>query len=136
MNQEQKCVVIINEQDAPGVAANTIACLSFGLGAVFADAVVAPTPDKNGVPHGGIIDRPVPILRADGDTMRSIFLKAQDSGVHVFDMNNRAQEAHTLDEYKRLLAETETEALNYAGIALYGPKKEVNKLTGNLKLFR
>ena len=136
MDQELKCVVVINEEDTPGVVANTIACLSFGLGAVFADAVVEPTPDKSGVSHGGIIDRPVPILSASGDTLRSIFLKAQGSNVHVFDMNNRAQEAHTLDEYKKMLSETDTETLSYAGIALYGPKKEVNKLTGNLKLFR
>jgi hypothetical protein len=136
MNQELKCVVIINEKDEPGVAANTIACLSFGLGAVFTDAVVDPTLDKDGVSHGGIIDRPVPILNADSDMLRSIFLKVQGSNVHVFDMNNRAQEAHTLDEYKKLLAETDTETLEYAGIALYGPKKEINRLTGNLRLFR
>jgi hypothetical protein len=133
---EQKCVVVINEADEPGVAANTIACLSFGLGAVFTDAVVDPTPDKNGVPHGGIIDRPVPILSASGDTIRNIFLKAQELHVHILDMNNRAQEAHTLDEYKKLLATSETETLSYAGIALYGPKKDVNKLTGSLKLLR
>jgi hypothetical protein len=136
MDQELKCVVIINEEDMPGVVANTIACLSFGLGAVFAEAVVDPISDKDGISHGGIIDRPVPILSASGSTLRDIFLKARGSNVHALDMNNRAQEAHTLDEYRKMLAETGTEALSYAGIALYGPKKDVNKLTGNLKLFR
>lgn len=137
MNHELKCVVIVNEADTPGVAANAIACLSFGLGAVFQDAVVEPTADKDGVLHGGIIDRPVPILSAGSDALAQIFLKAQQlEDVHVLDMNNRAQEAHTVDEYKELLAATSSDAFKYAGIALYGPKSAINKLTGSLKLFR
>lgn len=137
MDEELKCVVVVNEEDTVGIAANTIACLSFGLGAVFPDAVVDPTPDKEGVLHGGIIDKPVPILNASGEIIREIFHKAQKlEAVHVLDMNNRAQEAHTLAEYKKLLSETETDVLSYAGIALYGPKKDINKLTGNLKLLR
>lgn len=137
MNDELKCVVVVNEEDTPGVTANTIACLSFGLGAVFADAIVEPTADMNGVLHGGIIDKPIPILSAQGGMIRDIFLRAQGLlNVHVLDMNNRAQEAHTLAEYRELLGETKTDTLNYAGIALYGPKKDINKLTGGLRLFR
>lgn len=137
MNAELKCVVVINEEDTPGVVANTIACLSFGLGAVFPEAVVEPTADKSGTVHGGIINMPVPVLRANGETIKDIFLKAQGSEhVHVLDMNNRAQEAHTVQEYKELLGASSVGELKYAGIALYGSKKEVNKLTGSLKLFR
>lgn len=137
MNQELKCVVVVNESDTPGVAANAIACLSFGLGAVFRDAVVEPTADKDGTLHGGIIDRPVPILTASSDMLAQIFHKAQElDSVHVLDMNNRAQEAHTLEEYRQLLVETSTDSFTYAGIALYGPKSAINKLTGSLKLFR
>lgn len=137
MDTELKCVVVINEADTPGVVANTIACLSFGLGAVFPEAVVEPTADKDGTVHGGIINMPVPILKANGEMIKDIFLRAKNlESVHALDMNNRAQEAHTLEEYEQLLAETGTKELSYAGIALYGSKKEVNKLTGSLKLFR
>jgi hypothetical protein len=137
MDKEVKCVVVVNEDDMPGVIANTIACLGFGLGAVFADAIVEPTTDKDGVLHGGIIDKPVPILSAHKDTIRYLFLRAQElPDVHVLDMNDRAQEARTLGEYKELLSKSETTAIGYVGIALYGPKKDINKLTGSLKLFR
>ena len=118
------------------MAANTIACLSFGLGAIFTDAVVKPIADKDGVLHGGIINKPVPILSAREEIVRDIFFKAQElPNVHVLDMNNRSREARTLAEYKELLSETETGALSYAGIALYGPRRDINKLTGSLKLF-
>jgi len=136
MDQESKCVVIVNEDDAPGVAANTIACLSFGLGAAFPEAVVEPIADKDDVSHGGIINRPVPILKANSEMIADIFLRAKDADVHVLDMNNKAQEAHTLEEYKKMLAESSTNELKYAGIAVYGSKKVVNKLTGSLKLLR
>ena len=137
MNEELKCVVVVNKDDTRGVIANTIACLSFGLGAVFTDATVDPSADKDGILHGGIIDKPIPVLSAHGQVIRDIFLNAQRlQNVHVLDMNNRAQEARTLAEYKELLSETATDALNYAGISLYGPKRDINKLTGSLKLLR
>lgn len=52
------------------------------------------------------------------------------------DFNNIAQRSLDYEDYGRLLAATEGEALTYLGVCLYGPQKKVNSLTGNIGLLR
>ncbi|MDN5698104.1 MAG: DUF2000 domain-containing protein, partial [Rubrobacter sp.] len=52
------------------------------------------------------------------------------------DFPESAQTSKTYEEYERKLASRRTEELEYLGLALYGKKKEVDRLTGSLPLLR
>jgi hypothetical protein len=87
--------------------------------------------------HTGLINTTLPILTADADTIRRILAQAAAlAEVLVVDFTAPAQEARTWQDYLERIAATPADELTYLGVALYGPKKPVNKLTGNLPLLR
>ncbi len=54
----------------------------------------------------------------------------------VADFTESAQQAHTYDDYIRVLATHSTDELVYLGIVLYGSKRTINRLARNLRLLR
>ena len=52
------------------------------------------------------------------------------------DFSDVAQRIHIYEDYLKEAEETHTDAFQYFGIALYGDKNKVNRLTGMLPLLR
>jgi hypothetical protein len=61
-------------------------------------------------------------------------MKAED--ILIVDFTETAQKEVRYEDYTGKLAMTPAGELKYLGVALYGPKKSVNKLVGNLPLLR
>lgn len=136
---DEKCVIVLKEGLAAGLAANAAAILGITLGKQCPEIVGADVCDRTGVEHLGIVEFPVPILRADAQGLRQIREKAQEKGyedVITVDFSHLAQGCKTYEEYEAKMAETEEVALCYDGVALLGARKKVNRLTGNLPLMR
>lgn len=139
MQSNLKCVMIIDEKLPLGVIANTAAILGITFGKHFPEAVGADVTDKSGGVHLGIIEFPVPILKGSAELIREIRQKLSTKGfedVAVVDFSDTAQGCKTYDEFTEKIAETEEENLLYLGIGLFGEKKKINKLTGNLPLLK
>ena len=122
-----------------GIIANTAAIMGITLGKMMPEVVGANVVDQDGNEHLGIIEFPVPILKGTIERIREIRQKLflpdyQD--VTVVDFSDLAQGCKTYDEYVGKMAEAPENSLNYLGIAICGPKKKVNKLTGNMPLLR
>ena len=133
--ETKKCIMIVNSELPLGLVTNTAACLGFSLGALLPHEVGPPQVDASGVTHGGLLNIPIPILGATGDEVKHIVDKAYKiDGLTVFDMSDKAQASKHQVDYARTLAETTAADLNYSGVLLYGDKKSVNKLGGNLRL--
>lgn len=80
---------------------------------------------------------PIPILKADAEAVKRIRLKASETGeLLVVDFTDAAQAPRNYGEYLENIAKVPTEDLRYLGVALYGSKKPINKLTGGLPLLR
>ena len=129
-------MVVIIATDAPiGVALNTAALLGVGLGHHH-DATVGPgTTDAAGTPHTGMCAYPIPILRADDlQGLREQAAARPDITIH--DMHQVAQQARTYDQMSTTLAGTKPEDIQYLGLALYGPRRSIDSLTGALPLYR
>ena len=64
------------------------------------------------------------------------YLKYQEEykDIVVADFSDVAQLYKTYDEYK--ISRIDSKDINYFGIAIYGSKKQVNKLTGSIGLLR
>lgn len=134
-----KCVMIIDESLPTGLIANTAAVLAISLGNKYGDIVGEDVLDKSGTLHQGITEKPIPILKGNADLIFSIREKLADSNsedVFYVDFCDVAQTSVKYEEYKTRLKSTPSDELSYLGLAILGPKKTVNSLTGSIGLLR
>ena len=137
--QNQKCVMVMDEDLPLGVIANTAGIMGITLGKHMPETVGPDVRDKSGREHLGIIESPVPILKADKEKIRSIREQLYQpcySDLMVVDFSDVAQGCRTYDEFIDKAAQAEEKEFQYLGIGICGSKKLVNKLTGNLPLLR
>lgn len=134
-----KCVMIFDDSLPVGVIANTAAIMGASLGKTDPEVVGITPVDKDGNEHSGLIQFPVPILKSDSATIQDIRKKAIENygdDIDIIDFTDIAQKSMTYDDYLNNYKETAGDDISYMGLTLCGPKKAVNKLTGNLGLLR
>ena len=140
MNVEnEKCVIIVDENLPLGIIANTAAILGITMGLKMPEVVGHDALELEGNPHMGIIQFPVPILKGNTEILKKIRTKLfepQFSELTVVDFSDLAQGCKTYNEFTRKMANTSESRLNYIGIAVCGNKKQINKLTGSMPLLR
>lgn len=133
----KKCVMVLDEELPTGLAVNTAGVLAITLGRDAEDMLGPEVLDASNRRHAGITKVPIPILKADEETVRDIRLRAEETkDLLVVDFTDAAQAAKTYDEYTDNISAIPSERLGYLGVALYGDKKAINKLTGSLPLLR
>ncbi|MFF0270186.1 DUF2000 domain-containing protein [Kribbella sp. NPDC004536] len=132
-----KMVVVIAAGTPVGVALNTAALLGVGLGNHHDDVVGPDTVDASGEVHTGMCAYPIPVLRGTPEQLQDLRTEAASRpDVTVHDMHEAAQRARTYDQMSATLAGTKPEDIAYLGLALYGPRTDVDSLTGALPLYR
>ena len=137
--QNEKCVMVIDENLPLGIIANTAAIMGITLGKKMPEVVGADVYDRTGNRHLGIIEFPVPILKGNADMIKTIREKLYEQGfsdLTVVDFTDLAQGCKTYDEFIEKMKEVPEIDLNYFGIAICGAKKKINKLTGSMALLR
>ncbi|GAA1465654.1 DUF2000 domain-containing protein [Nocardiopsis exhalans] len=134
MNMSTKLVVVLRSDLELAVAANASAVLGLALGARLDNSLGADGKDAQGHLHAGINPHPVPTLAATGEQLRRIKALADERDLTVVGFNEVARGSRTYVDYLDRLAQTEPAQLEYVGLAVFGPKKDVNKLTGRLSL--
>lgn len=140
MNLEtEKCVLVVDGGLPLGLIANTAAILGITLGKEWPETVGAPVLDRSGSRHLGIIQIPVPILKGTPEGLRELrekLAQPEFQAVSAADFSDLAQSCRTYEEWTARAAATPEEELRYVGLALWGPKKKVDRLTGSLPLLR
>lgn len=133
----EKCVMIINADLPLGLIANTAAVLSLTIGSKVESIIGPDIYDGSGAKHVGITTTPIPILKSNADEIKRLREEAANlDHLFVVDFSDVAQATKTYDEYTQKIGSTQAPELTYLGIAIYGHKKSVNKLTGNMPLLR
>ncbi len=135
----EKCVMVIDENLPLGIIANTAAIMGITLGKQMPEVVGTNVYDSTGNTHLGIIEFPVPILKGDADMLKNIrerLYEPEFSDLTVVDFSDLAQGCKTYEEFAEKMGEISESKLNYFGVAICGPKKKVNKLTGSMALLR
>lgn len=135
----EKCVLIIDENLPVGVIANTSAILGITMGMKMPDVVGADAADADGNMHSGIIQFPVPVLKGSGEKIKELRNKLflpEFSDLTVVDFTKLAQSCKTYDEFIVKMAECTNERLEFMGIAICGDKKKINRLTGSMPLLK
>ncbi len=137
--QNEKCVMVIDEHLPLGIIANTAAIMGITLGKKMPEVVGADVIDQSGNAHLGIIEFPVPILKGSPEIIKGIrekLYQPEFQDLTVVDFSNLAQGCKTYGEFIEKMGRAPESTLQYFGIAICGPRKKVNKLTGSMPLLR
>ena len=135
----EKCVMVINAELPLGLIANTAGILGVTLGKMAPQIVGEDVTDQTGNPHLGVVAISVPILSVSKEKLKTIreqLYQPEFSELTVVDFSDIAQSCKNYPEYIEKIANVTEEEITYFGIGIYGPKKRVNKLTGDLPLLR
>lgn len=140
MNQpEQKCVMVIDQALPLGLIANTAAMLGISIGKLHPEMIGADVTDATGYVHAGISTYPISMLKGDEQLLRELRLKLFEpefSGLTAVDFSDVAQKINVYADFVQKSSETPESEHHYFGIALFGDKKKINRLTGMLPLLR
>lgn len=137
--QNEKCVMVIDENLPVGMIANAAAIMGITLGKEMPEVVGRAVTDRSGNQHLGIIEFPVPVLKGNAILIRSIrekLYEAEYSDLSVVNFSDLAQGCKTYREFIDKMGMAYGTELNYLGIAICGAKKKVNKLTGSMPRLR
>ncbi len=138
-DSNMKCVMIIDSELPIGIVANTSAILGITLGKHIPEQIGADVIDASSQSHLGIITIPVTMLRGDKVILKNLrerLYGPEFIDLVVVDFSDVAQSCNIYSEYITKAATTTEQNHNYFGIAIYGNKKKVNKLTGFMPLLR
>lgn len=137
--QNEKCVMVLDENLPIGILTNTAAILGMTMGKEIPEVIGPDVVDGTGNNHLGVIAIPIPILKASpadiGELRRRLY-EPEFRDLITVDFTNLAQSCKTDDEFIVKMTQTPERDLQYFGIAMCGTKKKVNRLTGNLPLLR
>ena len=137
--KEEKCVMILDENLPLGLIANTAVIMGITLGKRLPEVVGTDVADRTGNVHLGIIAFPVPVLKASCDTIKAVrerLYRPEFQELTVVDFSDLAQSCKTYGEFIDKMAQAPEQSLRYFGVAICGPKKKVNQLTGSMPLLR
>ena len=137
--QNEKCVMVMDEQLPVGMLANTAAILGITLGQKLPEVVGDDVVDQSGQTHLGIIAFPVPILKGSREGIRELLEKLRQpefQGAVAVDFSELAQGCKTYCDYITKMGNTPETDLSYLGLAICGSKRLVNQLTGSLPMLR
>ena len=126
---------MVDETLPAGHAVNAAAVLGLAVGGRLTDSLGADGKDASGGVHAGLNTHPVPVVTASREQLRELRRKAGERpDLLVVGFNEIARRARVYEDYLATLAETPADDIDYAGIALFGPRNRVTALTKRFPL--
>ena len=113
--------------------------LGISIGKLHPEMIGADVTDATGYVHTGISTYPISMLKGDEQLLRELRLKLFEpefSGLTAVDFSDVAQKINVYADFVQKSLETPGSEHHYYGIALFGDKKKINRLTGMLPLLR
>ena len=133
------CVIVVDPTLPVGLIANTSAMLAMSIGNKIAGIIGEDARDKDGSVHRGITRAVVPVLKGNSDLIRHIrhkLIRKENGELFFVDFCDVAQRCVDYTDYLDKLRRVPADEIAYLGIAICGPDKQVNSLTGSLGLLR
>ncbi|SMF69940.1 Protein of unknown function [Xaviernesmea oryzae] len=138
MTDEIRIAIIVNPALPLGLIANTVGAISIGLGARLPQLGARQLTDRGRRTIDISSNRPVPILQAETDVIRSLLLRAFDQPQEraIVPFPAFARSLHDYKDYEAAFPGRDLSQEAIDGLGLAGPSKWVKSLTGSLKLLR
>jgi hypothetical protein len=136
-NEELKVVIVVSSSLGIGLAANRAAVLATGLAMHIPSLPGRNLITKDGIELLGFTQIPIPILTAKPEvSFLELAQKSEELGCKVIVFLTRAQGMRSYEEYKESVAQSNYADLDIDAISIFGDKKSVTKVTGNLPSLR
>ncbi len=133
----KKLVMVVAPNLGTGMMANRCAALSVGITGSHPEIIGTSTETADGVILGAITRMPIPIFVAkDIKALPDMENKARLQGCTTLVYLSRAQGLRSYQAYLDSIRATPYADLDIDAIAIYGDKKIVSSLTGNLAILR
>jgi hypothetical protein len=134
---EHKLIVLIADDLPLGLAMNALSVIGVSMGHRLRGIVGRDVFSQDEVCYPGVINTPLPILKASHAILDSLLLTFRlDPRFAVSPFSCLAQTCRTYDEYESKLSIQRSPELKLSGLGVMGPKKDINKLTGSLPLYK
>ncbi len=135
--QEKKIAIVVSPNLGQGQIANRCAVLSTGLAAHHEEIIGEHSLTSDGLELKGFTEVPIVVLSAkDEPSLRLLEEKARQLECSTFVFLARAQGLRSYSAYRKSISKSTSADLDVDAFLLYGPKKAVNKITGNLPVLR
>ena len=136
MRFETKTAIAIREDLPAWQKLNMTAFLASGIAATVDGIVGLPYEDAGGNRYLPMFRQPVMVFAGDGDALRTARARAMERGLRVGVFTSELfQTGHDGDNRAAVRA-VAADALDLTGIALHGPRKDVDKALKGLSLHR
>ena len=133
MIYETKTALVLRKDLAPWQIANVAAFLAGGLAATHPELKGEPYRDGGGKAYTALIREPVFVYGGTVEELRRTHLRALSRelvpAVYIEAMFKTANDA----DNRAAFAAAPTDALDFVGIGLHGPRKAVDKVVNSLK---
>jgi hypothetical protein len=133
MNFDTKIAVVVRDDLLPWQALNVTAFTVSGI-ATLPDVIGENYVDGSGVEYLPMIRQPMLIFAVSAEQMRAVYQQARGNDVrftiYTEDLFSTGHDAANREAVRGV----PSDALNLVGMALFGPKKIMNRLTSGLKL--
>ena len=135
--RDNRIAIVMDPSLKTGQMANRAAVLATGLAARHPEIVGKDLQTADGRRLYGITKVPMAVLAADSQAdVAGLTGKAALLGCTLLVYLARAQGLRSYSEYENSIARDRFDQLDVDAVLIFGPKKTVNKLTGNLPLIR
>lgn len=136
--RSRKTIITVASHLPVGVAANVIGHLALALGHILPPEEMgqAILHDASGVEHRGISKYPVIITHVKTGRLRKLIEDARhEPGLLLVDYPEEMQRTGHDDELVVALASKPESAMTYLGVALHGPRAQLDALAGKFMLW-
>ena len=135
--RDNRIAIVMDPTLKTGQMANRAAVLATGLAAHHPEIVGKDLQTADGRRLSGITKVPMAVLAAKNQAdVAGLSVKAAQRDCTLLVYLTRAQGLRSYSEYEDAIAQERFDQLDVDAVLIYGPKKTVNKLTGNLPLIR
>ncbi|MCW2258340.1 hypothetical protein M2263_004431 [Providencia alcalifaciens] len=132
-----RCVIVINQNLPLGLAINAASIVGVGIGNKIKQLIGQDLISIDGIDYPGVISSSLPILKATNEMIKKIQIDCSKlEGVYFLPFSLIAQSCKNYDDYVQKLTSAQDQDIQIAAIGLVGKKSKINKLTGNLLLFK
>ncbi|MBP0617752.1 DUF2000 domain-containing protein [Jiella mangrovi] len=129
-------IIVVDAELQRGVAANIIGLLGISIGHHVPGIVGPNVVDANGATHVGMSTVGLPVLVADCETLQSIYAQAREAKeLIVLDVSDIAIASRDYTAYTSALQDP-NKTCHALGLAIHGPRAQVDRVTGWLGLLK
>lgn len=135
MEYDTKIKVILRNDLQAWQELNVTAFLMSGIGGTQ-DIIGEPYQDADGVSYLPMSRQPIMILSADGDTLREVLKKAVSREMAVSVYTEELFGTYNDVDNRAAVSRQKTDELNLVGIAIYGAKNPLDRITKGLEMHK